>query len=299
MNILVTGGTVFASRYTAKYFADRGNNVYVLNRNTRPQLNNVTLINCNRHCLGDTLKKYHFDAVIDVTAYNKNDVECLTKALGEFDNYIMVSSSAVYPETLSQPFSELHKCGLNSFWGDYGTNKIAAEEALTEIIPDAYIIRPPYLYGAMNNLYREAFVFDCAEDDIPFFVPKDGKLRLQFLDIEDMCRFMEILLEKNPDRHIFNVGNPYTVDICQWAELCYKVLGKTPRFNFVSGDIPRRSYFPFFDYEYVLDVKGQLELMPNVKSMEQGLYESYKWYKSNRDSVRRKPLIEFINDNLI
>lgn len=31
MNILVTGGTVFASRYTAEYFRDKGNNVYVLN----------------------------------------------------------------------------------------------------------------------------------------------------------------------------------------------------------------------------------------------------------------------------
>lgn len=299
MNILVTGGTVFASRYTAKYFSDRGNNVYVLNRNTRPQLENVTLINCDRHCLGNTLRRYSFDAIIDVTAYNEKDVRCLTEALGEFDRYIMISSSAVYPETLAQPFSETQKCGLNSYWGDYGTNKIAAEKILVEKVPDAYIIRPPYLYGEMNNLYREAFVFDCAENDRPFFVPKHGKMQLQFLDIEDMCRFIEIILEKKPERHIFNVGNPNTVDICQWAELCYKVLGKEPQFDFVVGDIPQRSYFPFLDYEYVLDVKEQSKLMPDVKSMEQGLHESYEWYKNNRDKVRRKPLIEFIDEHLL
>ena len=35
--ILVTGGTVFVSRYVAEYFAKQGNQVFVLNRNSRPQ----------------------------------------------------------------------------------------------------------------------------------------------------------------------------------------------------------------------------------------------------------------------
>ncbi len=34
MKILVTGGTVFVSKFIAEYFASRGNEVYVLNRNT-------------------------------------------------------------------------------------------------------------------------------------------------------------------------------------------------------------------------------------------------------------------------
>ena len=173
MKILVTGGTVFASRFTAEYFA-REHEVYVLNRNTRPQSKGVTLINADRHDLGDILKKYAFDAVIDVTAYNETDVRDLLNALGEFKNYVLISSSAVYPETLPQPFKESMQTGANSVWGDYGTNKIAAEKYLQERVPNAYIIRPPYLYGKMNNLYREAFVFECAERDMPFYVPKDG-----------------------------------------------------------------------------------------------------------------------------
>ncbi len=36
MKILVTGGTVFVSRYVAEYYAQKGRDVYVLNRNTRP-----------------------------------------------------------------------------------------------------------------------------------------------------------------------------------------------------------------------------------------------------------------------
>ena len=104
--ILVTGGTVFVSRFVANYFAQKGNIVYVLNRNSKPQLPNVTLIEGDRNDLGDKLKGYEFDAVLDITAYTQEHVENLVNALGKFGDYIMVSSSAVYPETNPQPFTE-------------------------------------------------------------------------------------------------------------------------------------------------------------------------------------------------
>ena len=53
--ILVTGGTVFVSKFIADYFK-KNNEVYVLNRNTRPQLDDVTLIEADRNELGDKLK---------------------------------------------------------------------------------------------------------------------------------------------------------------------------------------------------------------------------------------------------
>ena len=119
--ILVAGGTVFVSRYVANYFAQKGHDVYVLNRNSKPQLPNVTLIEGDRNNLGDKLKGYEFDAVLDITAYTREHVENLVNALDKFDDYIMVSSSAVYPETNPQPFTEEQPCGPNSVWGIYGT----------------------------------------------------------------------------------------------------------------------------------------------------------------------------------
>ena len=298
MKILVTGGTVFASRFTAEYFA-KEHEVYVLNRNTRPQSAGVTLINADRHALGDTLKGYEFDAVIDVTAYNEADVRDLLNALGSFKSYVMISSSAVYPETLPQPFGEDMRTGENSLWREYGTNKIAAERYLSERVPNAYIIRPPYLYGRMNNLYREAFVFECAERGMPFFVPYSGELPLQFFDIEDMCRFIAILLDKQPEQRIFNVGNSETITAREWARLCYGVLGKAPEIRKVLLRIDQREYFPFYNYEYRLDVMAMNALMPEVKPLEQGLEESYKWFLEHRDEIRRKPLFEYIENNLM
>ena len=298
MNILVTGGTVFASRYTAEYFRDKGHNVYVLNRGSKDQSEGVMFIQGDRHSLNGKLKDYQFDAVIDVTAYNKTDIQDLLDELGEVKQYIFVSSSAVYPETNVQPFTEKQECGVNCHWGAYGTDKIAAEEYLLTRVPQAYAIRPPYLYGKMNNLYREAFVFDCAEQDRKFYLPKDGSMPLQFFDIEDMCRFIEILLKEQPEQHVFNVGNPGTVTIKEWVECCYKALGKAVQFESVYSDANQREYFPFHDYGYELDVTEMLKLMPEVKPMEQGLKESYDWYKENRELVRVKPLIQYIDEKM-
>lgn len=297
MKILVTGGTTFASRYTAEYFAKRGDKVYVLNRGNAEQSEGVTHIMCDRHALRNKLKRYAFDAVLDVTAYNGRDVREIANALGEYGTYILVSSSAVYPETLPQPFAERQKTGANSIWGKYGTDKIEAENAAAELFDDYYIVRPPYLYGEMNNLYREAFVFECAEQGRTFCVPKDGKMQLQFFHIDDMCQLIESLLMMRPKEIVFNIGDPETVSVEEWVRLCYEVVGAEPKLKYISGDIPQRSYFPFYDYEYVLDVSRQRTVMPWHISLKDGLKRSYEWFRENRDAVRRKPLMEFIDEN--
>ena len=297
MKILVTGGTVFVSRYTAEYFVRKGHEVFVLNRGTRTQPEGVKLIRCDRNDLGDRLKQYEFDLVIDVAAYSKKDIEALLNSLGNVKDYVFISSSAVYPERLPQPFTEEMQCGENIYWGAYGTNKAEAEAYLHSRVPNAYILRPPYLYGPMNNVYREAFVFECAENDLPFYVPGDGSMPLQFFHVEDMCRFIEIIIDKHPEQKIFNVGNKETLDINGWVDMCYAVLNKTPRKIYVHGSVEQRSYFPFLNYSYKLNVTKMRELMGKTKDMPSGLRESYMWYRTNKESVRRKPLLDYINEN--
>ncbi len=294
MKILVTGGTVFVSKYIAEHFSANGHEVYVLNRNTKPQLPAVKLIQCDRKAIDGQLKGLHFDTVIDVTAYNAADVNTLLDSLESFDNYVMISSSAVYPESLAMPFKEGDKCGANKFWGDYGTDKIAAENALIKRVPTAYIIRPPYLYGEYNNVYREAFVFDCAERDATFYLPKDGSMPLQFFHVEDLCRFIERLLAQKPGQRIFNVGNaPVTVKA--WVEYCYSAAGKTPQFAYVTDGTEQRNYFPFYNYAYVLDTAAQKEIMPGLLPLKDGLRRAYEWYKENRGSVKPKNYLQYIH----
>lgn len=294
-NILVTGGTVFVSRFVAEYFVKNGDHVFVLNRNSRPQSQGVTLIEGDRHNLGQKLKKYDFDIVLDITAYTREDVESLIQALGKINQYIFVSSSAVYPETLTQPFREEQPCGPNSFWGDYGIHKLEAEKYLLERVPWAYILRPPYLYGPMQNVYREPFVFDCALLDRIFYLPKDGSMPLHFFHVEDLCRFIEILIERQPDDHIFNVGNPDLVSVKEWVALCYQAAGKELKTLNVDKSHPQRSYFPFYDYAYMLDVSKQKELMADTKPLLKGLKESYQWYINNSELINKKLYFAYID----
>lgn len=299
MKILVTGGTTFVSKYVAEYFVKKGNEVYVVNRNTREQVRGVHLIECDRMNLGDELKDIKFDAVLDVSTYNSEQMETLLDALGKFDDYIFISSSAVYPETNAQPFSEEQQCGKNSVWGDYGFNKLKAEELLCSRVQNAYILRPPYFYGVYENLYREGFAFDCAQLDRPFYIPENGDMKLQFFSVKDLCIFIEIILEKHPQERIFNVGNKESVTIKEWAILCYKAVGKEPEFVSVPKSVSVRDYFPFYDYEYTLDVTRQSEIMEDTTPLFDGLKEEYEWYKNNKDSIyNRKPYLDFIDNNL-
>lgn len=295
--ILVTGGTVFVSRYAAEYYVAKGYEVYVLNRNHREQPKGVKLIQADRQNLGKELRSYCFDIVID-TAYTADDINKLLDALGDYKDYIFISSSAVYPEYAIQPFKETAVLNANKYWGKYGTDKIDAENALTHRSPSAYILRPPYLYGQMNNVYREAFVFDCALQDRYFYLPKTGEMKLQFFHVEDLCRFIDVLLDKRPRQHIFNVGNSEAISIRRWVEMCYRAAGKEVKIKNVYDDIDQRKYFSFYDYEYYLDVSRQHELMPNEKAFHEGLTEAFMWYKNNSDKVNKKPYLEFIDNAL-
>ncbi|MDE7203891.1 MAG: NAD-dependent epimerase/dehydratase family protein [Lachnospiraceae bacterium] len=293
--ILVTGGTVFVSRYVAEYFVGKGDEVYVLNRNHYAQPDGTILIEADRHNLGDVLQQYAFDTVLDVTAYTGDDISYLLDALGYFEDYVLISSSAVYPETLPQPFTEGQQTGSNKYWGAYGSNKIDAERELQKRVPDAYMLRPPYLYGPMNNVYREAFVFECADQKRKFYLPRKGDMKLQFFHVRDLCRCMEAILDKHPANHIFNVGNEQSISVRDWVEQCYRAAGRTAEYVEVYQDINQREYFSFSDYEYQLDVSRQRELIETTIPFEEGLKESYLWYSDHKDEVRRKGYIEYID----
>ena len=97
-NVLVTGGTVFVSKYVAEYFVKRGDEVWVLNRNNHPQVSGVHLIEADRDHIGDKLAGRKFDVILDINAYTAQDITNLLDGGVEFNDYIMISSSAVYPE---------------------------------------------------------------------------------------------------------------------------------------------------------------------------------------------------------
>lgn len=296
--ILITGGTVFVSKYITKYYIAKGYDVYVLNRNSKKQVAHTKLIHADRHDLKEILRHHHFDVIIDVNAYTANDINLLLDALGSYNEYIFISSSAVYPDHCLQPFTEEAQLGTNKYWGKYGTDKIEAEKALIKRNANSYILRPPYLYGPMNNVYREAFVFDCALKKRKFYLPRNGDMKLQFFHINDLCKCIDAILKKKPTQHIFNVGNKESVSIREWVELCYHITGEKLEFVKVSDKIEQRNYFCFYNYQYYLDVSKQNELINHTIPLYDGLKESFDWYQDHTEQVCKKPFFEYIDNNL-
>lgn len=47
--------------------------------------------------------------------------------------------------------------------------------------------------------------------------------------------------------------------------------------------------FPFYDYEYYLDVTKQHEIMPDDIDMAKGLKEAADWYMHNQNAITKKP----------
>ena len=71
-------------------------------------------------------------------------------------------------------------------------------------------------------------------------------------------------------------------------------VGAKPETVQVEGH-PQRAYFCFHDYDYYLDVSKQIAFMQDVKPLEEGLQESYEWFRQNRDAVMRRPYMEYID----
>ena len=109
---------------------------------------------------------------------------------------------------------------------------------------------------------------------------------------------MEIIISTKPEDYIMNVGNEDAVTIKEWVNACYNCLGKIPEYVNVTADIEQRLYFSFYNYEYYLDVSKMLKLLPATKSLGEGLLECAAWYEGNESEVRKKPMLEYIDNNL-
>lgn len=88
-------------------------------------------------------------------------------------------------------------------------NKLKAEQESSKRLYSPSL----YFYGVYENLYRETFLFDCAIQDRPFYIPQGSDNMLQFFNVSNLCRCIKILIDKHPYTHIFNLGNKDIVTV--------------------------------------------------------------------------------------
>ncbi len=297
--VLILGGSYFVGRKVVEYLSEQGYAVTVLNRGTRPlSVDGVQQICCDRND-GEGMKKALsgkvFDFAIDVSWQDVSWVEKLCNAL-DFEpvkKLVFISSSAVYDvERLQIPFAETDALAENKYWTFYGKGKIDAENYYAEFLKDKQtelvMVRPPYIYGEYNYAQRESLIFRQLMEDKPVVIPKSNP-KLQFIYTEDLAAVVECLFHTGTGKvSVFNVGNRDAVTSREWVEACTKVAGKKPEILEVDyAELGKnvRDFYPFFDYDNVLEVSKINEITRKETPFEEGLKRAFAWFVENRENI--------------
>ncbi len=297
--LLILGGTYFIGRKLVEVALEHNEyEVYILNRGSRKAFENckVNYIIADRENpvqMKEALKKYEFDYIIDISCLNKSHVDILLDSVNKTNlkKVVFLSSSSVYRDTESGIVkNETATLGENAFWGAYGTDKIEAEKQYI-FYAEKYgiersIVRPPYVYGEYNYARRESFVFDHILSGKPIIVPSKNNL-IQFIYAGDLAEtFLALLKNDSSGIDIYNVGNALAVTMLEWVILCGYVVKRKPQIYVYTGnEFNGKEYFPFHDYDNVLDCSKIKKIMQDETDFIQGLEVAYRWYEENKEQI--------------
>lgn len=306
--VLLMGGSYFIGKSIVESLLEADYEVYILNRGTK-KINDdrINQIICDRNNIDEMsikLKDYLFDIVIDISGLNEEQTNILYISLNlvSIKQFVFISSSSVYDvENLNAPFLETDTLSQNKYWTDYGLNKIKSEQYYIDKFNNTdtklVILRPPYVYGENNYAQRESFIFNNITNNKPIIIP-NSNFKLQFIYAKDLANIIITLLNKSLNNiSIFNVGNKQAVTVREWIETCFKIAQKSTEiinFNYNKSNYQIRDFFPFYDYDNVLDVDKINKIYSEETPFEVGLKASYNWYLDNKDKIEFK---KYVSDN--
>lgn len=298
-SVLVMGGNDFIGSALAKYLIDCGYTVDIL---TEKKIS-VKYKGLRRHLYCDrkirndvenVFLKKDYEYIFDMAAQSKEDIKNIIDFvdLNYLKKYIVLSSGAVYKDS-SSGAKEYYEKGENQNWGRYGLRKKEAEDFLINSDIPYVIIRPTYIYGENNNLYREYYFFDRIKDEKPIPVPMGKDVTTQFIYIDDLVKVLESLINKPHIREAYNVTNPQLISWNELIQTCGEVVGKSPIIKLIDvnkAEYEERSYFPFKNIDYNLDIDKLIEhglYIPNIL-LKEGIKKTYKWYSSHKPRLSDK-----------
>lgn len=159
MKILFVGGTGIISTACVELAAQRGMEVFVLNRGQTPGKlpQGVKLIRADIHNESQTaaaLEGKHFDVVAAFFTYTAADVERDIRLFaGKTAQYCFISSASAYQKPTTH-YLITESTPLHNPFNEYSRNKIASEARLTaEYRRNGFpmvIVRPSWTYGDTN-----------------------------------------------------------------------------------------------------------------------------------------------------
>ena len=160
MKVLFIGGTGTISPASVALSAERGHDVYVLNRGAHLDRipRNVTALKADYNdekAVEAVLADHSFDVVADFRIFTADDMKKAIRLFGSrTKQYILISSGTVYKKPLEH-YIITEDAPLGNIHSFYARNKLAAENTLRAALQDGFpgvIVRPSLTYADWNPI---------------------------------------------------------------------------------------------------------------------------------------------------
>ncbi len=305
MRIVVIGGSKFAGLHLTRELVSRGHEVSVVNRGqTAKELPaGVGRIIADRKdpaaLAARVAEAGPWDAVYDCIAYRPAESAPLIQAIWAdlpdarrtLKHFVHISTGSVYAKTDYLPLKE-HFPRSADEPGTYGSDKKLIEDLLfaaheKEGLP-VTMLRPGYIYGPDNPIYRESYFFDRVRRGRPVLIPGNGLIITQFVYVDDLAQALSLVLgNREAVGEAFNIAGEYGCNLDHYAQLIGEAVGRPadirhydPQAAGLSPDEMRKA-FPYKWREHTLRDTTKIRQILGYRekhTLKEGLAEAYRWY---------------------
>ena len=314
-HILVIGGSKFIGKRLLKKLGEAECEITVLNRGNVPNEDylpdNATHIMVDRNekeKINEILKDKKFDVVYDISCITGEHAEIMIDALkGKVKRHVHISSGSVYqlekPTDVREiPIDEDHPFAtITEETHPYIKAKTEAELAFFKVFEEekypVSIVRPTFVYGPNNYVYREAYLFDRISRNRTILLPEVGEGYFDMVYVDDLVDLI-IHVGTYPDNRVlgqaYNGSSARLLSANMYAHRVAQMLGKEARIEYyplsIEEDLewpPERILYPYVPVGVMSfgNSKAERDLGFIFNTCyDEGLTNAYNWWKNENNA---------------
>ena len=299
-------------RIVVQNLLERGDTVTVFSQgNSKPEwwsrVDHILGDRTQREDFKEKLKGKQYDAVIDMRAFRKEDVESAIETFqGNVGRYVMISSGSVYADgkldfAAHCPFreSDVDWASLDYTYpkgeDEYGVGKRHCEKWLQENSDVPYtIIRPPFVMGWDDPTGRTWWWMQRALDGHGVIIPMEDRAPFRGLYVADAAEnFLRALDSPHAVNQTYHIAMQEIITIERWAQMVWRAAGHECEITYVPREVIRkhellRNYEPAFSRIQVHDLPFVPELWKSERDfglkttpVEQWIQTTVEWYRTH------------------
>ncbi len=284
MKLLILGGTQFVGRHIVEQALVQGHEVELFNRG-----NNIDLFPDLKTYIGDrnedlsVLENNTWDAVIDVSGYNRKQVQASAKLLKDASSfYCFISSISVYAQLSQAPISKLidENSALKELKEpteeitaeSYGPLKAVCEQDVQNVFDKALIIRPGFIVGPYDHTDRFSYW--------PYRVAKGGQMLapyapnspMQYIDARDLATWIIDMTERQITGSYNAVNNMGEQSIADILETSRRLSNSDAEFVWLSSEFLQENDVGFQELPIIFPIDlNNAARLSNKAAVAEGL----------------------------